>query len=194
MPRSMMPEFGRQLISVTGDKELLAKFDALTRRQTGSIVRKAVTAGSKEMRDEIKFQIKPAKTKGHSNKGMKANVGLRLKRATGNGQAAALAGVGVGKKRKAALNATGPLARALSSREPHFHLIALGTKARYTGHRSRRNKSGLQRQKTGNPIAYRGRMPADDFVGRAYAARASKVNALMIDIIRKGVEAAVVEG
>jgi len=50
----------------------------------------------------------------------------------------------------------------------HFHLVNLGTKARFTGSVTRKGKGGRTRQKsTGKPRASRGVMPANPFVGRA---------------------------
>ncbi len=178
---------GQRLIEITGDKELIRKFEQLASRDATRISRKALTKGSGEMRDEIKFQIRPTKTKGHSTRGIKANIGSRLKKIRKTSQVEALAGVGVGKKMKGA--------RAAKARlfAPHFHLLALGSKDRYTGRVSRKVRGGGRiTKKTGGAIAYRGRMPADDFVGRAYTARGSKAVAHMITVLKQGIEEAAV--
>ncbi|MEI8017787.1 MAG: HK97 gp10 family phage protein, partial [Schlesneria sp.] len=93
---------GRKLAEITGDKELIRKFDQLASRDATRISRKVLTKGANEMRDEIKFQIRPTKTKGHSTRGIKANIGSRLKKVRKTNQVEALAGVGVGKKMKGA--------------------------------------------------------------------------------------------
>jgi HK97 gp10 family phage protein len=179
---------GQKLVEITGDKELIRKFEQLANRDATRISRKVLTKGAAEMRDEIKFQIRPTKTKGHSNKGIKSNIGSRLKKPRKTNEVEALAGVGVGKK------TTG--ARAARNRlfAPHFHLLALGTKDRYTGRISRKVRGGGRiTKKTGGKIAYRGRMPADDFVGRAYAARGSKAVGDMVSLMKSEIEATAVQ-
>ncbi len=173
------------MVSVTGDRELIAKFEALTNRAASRITRKAIGKGAREMRDEIKFQIRATKTPGHSNRGLKASIGSRFKKSRKTNQYEALVGIGVGKKRAVGTQASGPKSRHVV---PHFHLLALGTKSRYTGHRIVRTKSGVRKKKTGNPIAYRGRMPGDDFVGRATAARGSKAVGVMLSIMKSEIE------
>ena len=181
---------GQKLIEISGDKELLAKFDRLTNEDANRITRKALNTGSREMRDEIKFQIKPAVTRGHSSRGLKANVGARLKKSRKSNAPEAIAGLGVGKRQKATVNASGPKARKFSAGQPHFHLVALGTRPRWTGSRTRRTKTGKSKKRTGGAVQYRGRMPADDFVGRAYRARGSKAVGVMVGILRAGIEEA----
>lgn len=184
----MSRALGRQVVVLTGDKELLAKFDALKSRVASAVSRKALTAGAGEMRDEIRFQIPPTKTRGHSNRGLKRNIGSRLKRSGKSGQQAAIAGVGVGKTRKQAAKSENRFFA------PHFHLLALGTARRYTGHRVKRRKGGNVRERTSSKVSYRGRMTGDDFVGRAYRARGGKAIGLMIQIMRDGIERAAAAG
>ena len=183
---------GQKLLEVSGDRELIAKFEALTNKAANRITRKVLGYGAREIRDEIKFQIRPAKTPGHSNQGLKANIGSKLKKGRGTDRFAAVAGVGVGKRAKGRTTVTGPgaakAARSLGGGPPHFHLNALGSRDRYTGHRTYKTKAGVVRKSTGNATAYRGRMPADDFVGRAYAARGAKAVGEMVEKMRLEIE------
>lgn len=172
-------------LQLSGEKELAAKLAALSSRDASRITRRAMLAGAKEMRDEIRWQIKPAKTPGHSARGLKASIGARVKKSRRTGDVEAKAGVGVGGGKGG-----GNMKGKAKNQAPHFHLVALGTRDRWTGHRTRRTKTGEHRERTGNPIAYRGRMPADDFVGRAYQARGSKAVETVVGLLRSGIEEA----
>lgn len=183
-----------QLVQVIGEERLIATLERLANKDANRISRKAINAGSREMRDEIKFQIKPAVTRGHSNRKLKANVGARLKKNRKANTQEAISGLGVGKRKQAAGPVTHRNGKSVGAGEPHFHLVALGSRPRWTGSRTRRTRTGeMKVKKTGNAVRYRGRMPADDFVGRAYRARGSKAVGVMVETLRSGIEAAAVQ-
>lgn len=138
--------------SITGDKKLdralaeLGKRDASVARRAG--VRGAMTIIARGIRSEVPV----GKTKA-----LKKSIGSRMakaKRGPNKGTTEAKVGVNVGKKS--------------GKRAPHSHLVALGTKERWTGTRTWKNKGGTVTKSTGNPRAYRGEMPSNDFVGRGF--------------------------
>ena len=177
-------QLGRQFLEIQGEQELLAKLDALTGREAGRISRKALITGARMMRDAIRDNVPKAKTKGHSGRDLKNAIGARLSKSRKSGQQEAKAGVQVGKRKKSGTKASAP----------HLHLIALGTKQRWTGSRTRRTKRGSTKTSTGNAVRYRGRMPADDFVKRTHQSRGSAAVAKMISVFAVEIEAAAKKG
>lgn len=137
---------------ITGDKRLDRKLAALSSKDSRIARRSAVMAALTVIAKGIRTEVPVGETKA-----LKKSIGSRMrkeKRGARKGQTEAKVGVNVGKKK--------------DNRAPHSHLVALGTKDRWTGTRSWKNKGGTVTKSTGNPRRYRGKMPTNDFVERGF--------------------------
>jgi len=141
-------------IIVTGDKELDAKLASLPNKVQRKIARSALGKAMTLLLKEAKKKA-PVGTTG----ALKSSLGRRFKRITRQGITQAKVGIDVGKRKSGATQ---------SLTAPHGHLVALGTKQRFT--------------KTG---ASRGRMPADDFFAQAHQSRREAVIDIMEKTIRE---------
>lgn len=158
---------------ITGDKQLDRQLLKLATRDIKRIQRNAVNKALTVISKAIRNQAPVGTTRG-----LKKSIGKRFKRKKRTGEIEAKAGIQVGKKKAKLAAVRGATDSSGSgSMAPHAHLVALGTKPRYT-------KRG----------AYRGVMPSNDFVDRGYDS--SKAQALEVqrqafaDGIRKAVESA----
>lgn len=192
---------GRELVEVLGDKQLIAAFEALATKAQARAARRALSAGSRMLRDAIKSEVPEAKTKGHSNRNVRDGVGARQGRRRRSGEYEAKAGVQVGLRQRRGRVATSlrSLERAAGSRRkssrelvaPHFHLLALGTIDRYTGASRSTTRAGRRtglKNATGNPRRFRGRMPSDDFVVRGTSKASASAQLEMLRIMREVIE------
>jgi hypothetical protein len=173
----------RPAIQVLGAAQLRRNLLALG-KTAQSIGRTALRKASKSL--AVADQAAAPKGKTGSIPG---EIGFRsLKRSEASGQLAAKAGLGVGKK-KIVGRVVNP--GRMLARQPHGHLIAAGTKNRYTGARTwRTKKGGMRKKKTGKPRAFRGRVQANPFIRQAAAAAAPSLHRLIGEELTKGINRA----
>lgn len=166
-------------IIITGDKELDAKLAALPEKTQKKYARSALSQGMTIVAKAAK-RAAPVGPTGN----LRRAIGKRFKRIKQEGITQAKVGINVGKRAKLGTTESGKTKFAGDS-APHGHLVALGTKPRYTGARTYRVKGGTRTKETGNPRAYRGVMPANHFFRQATESVASQVETKMIEVLRK---------
>jgi HK97 gp10 family phage protein len=160
-------------VSITGDKALDRKLASLSTKGSRRARTAAVKAGMTAVARGIRSEVPVGETKA-----LKKSIGSRVakaKRGANKGTTQAKAGVNVGKKS--------------GKQAPHSHLVALGTEDRYTGERSwKRKKGGVGKRATGNKRAYRGAMPADDFVSRGFNKSAGTAKTRMLSTLGQTID------
>lgn len=135
---------------VTGVAELDRQLNRIATRDARRLVRNGVNKGLTVLAKAIRTEAPKGRT-GNLRKG----IGKRFRKNRRSGEMEAIAGIGVGKKKRAA----------------HIRIVALGSKPRVT-------KAG----------AYRGVMPANDFVTRAASRVGGNAQQTVLLTVRHGLE------
>lgn len=155
-----------QLI-MTGIPALDNKLRYLADNVANKVAKATLRAGSSKAASNIRRHIMPSIRPKTSDRG----IGNRLINAAGDKSAVqgAKAGVGVGRAAKT-LDLTHKLRRGrkgVGVSAANLHWFAIGTRDRYTGAKSRRNKksSTVTYRKTGKPRIYTGRIDKARFGG-----------------------------
>lgn len=138
----------------TGEKELEKILKTMSGRAAERISSAALSGGLTVLRREMRKAAPVGKT-GQ----LKKSIGSRNEKNKRNGIRTAKAGINVGRTRKTTVRA------------PHGHLVALGTKERFT-------KSG----------ASRGRVVANGFIQSATSAAQGQLTAAMVKRAKKTLE------
>lgn len=170
--------------AIQGQEKLQQKLRTLGPRVEKKVARRAINRGASVFVKKIRAEAPVGETKS-----IKKEVGKRVN-AKKPGEITAKAGLGVGKKRKkAAKQAEAGNKRQVDASEPHGHLVAKGTKARYTGERTWKTKRGkVRRRSTGKPRAYRGKMTANGFVRRGASGAKDEFAAIVAKTLKDGIE------
>ncbi len=127
---------------ITGDKELDRLLYQMGEKSVRKIARIPLGKGLTVVARAIRREVPAATTAGHKNKRIKQAIGKRNKKNRRKGYHEAKAGIHVGKKKGA----------------PHAHLLALGTKERFSGKRGVVVRDAKVHRK--------GRVKPNDFVKR----------------------------
>lgn len=150
-----------------GLDDLQAELQQLGDTVGGRIAAKAVRRGQSVIRKAI-----AAEAPRGSTGSLRRSIGSRFRKRRKRGELSAIVGINVGKRVKPLATRTGKTRAANSA--PHGHLAALGTQERST-------RSG----------AKRGRMPANNFVGRGFRRSAGSAAAVVRQTLRDGIREAV---
>lgn len=141
-------------------KGLKRTTDFVTKTVTSS-ARKGVRAGLNSAGTVVaqaqRGAVPVAKTKGHNNESIKRAIGRKV--FTNKGRLTMKSGVGVGKK-KGTYRTSGVF-------------LAAGTVDRFSGYKTIRQKRNgkyviIRKEKTGNPVRFRGHVKKVDFIQRGY--------------------------
>lgn len=172
-------------VKVSGVPEVAKVLETIGRTTGASVERRlargALAAGGKPLKKAIKREVPTRsryrvvgkrKKRAATTNTLRKSIGFRNNRNRRSGQHEAKAGVNVANTYSA-------------RRHPHLHLLALGTKRRYTGARTWRNKSGPRSRRTGKPRQYRGYLEPDSFVARGVAISRGAVSQAMLYYIRR---------
>lgn len=146
-------------VIITGDRELDRQLEGLRKRDIRSAVTKGINAGMTPIVKEVRLRAPVGKTRM-----LKRSIGKRIMKGQPTDTMQGKIGVNVGKRTKRSRKAA-----------PHSHLVALGTRPRYT-------KAG----------AYRGIMPQNEFVNQGFAVAESSARDRMrqkvVEVLRKYTE------
>lgn len=181
---------------IQGLAQLEQRIKSLPLKVEKRIVRKALNKAAGAMVRGIRKQVPKGDTKSAAKE-----IGKRI--TTKGGQVIAKVGVGVSspkKKKKGEKPKSKSFFGSLFGRkhrqisdvskyEPHAHLLALGTKARYTGEISKKRRDGsVYVKKTKSGRAYRGFLRPDGFVKRGAMGARQEFARLLQESIKAGIE------
>ena len=155
--------------SVTGDKQFDRRLRQLPEKVQKKLAKASLTAGLRVLVKAIKAEIPSTWKEGRKAIGQRVTRG---KAGASKGIHFSKAGVGVGLRKSKKAAVARKKGKGVGIGATNFHWFILGTEDRWTGSKrvgAHRKGRINPRTLTGNPVAFRGRMRANNLVKRGAA-------------------------